>query len=120
VWDYLLPNDGPIFDGLESKEIIYAKDQPEYIPLRTLVSAGPDRKVISRWTLTNEQRKAVAEGADIFLQLLTFGRPLQPILMAVGSGKENPDWVKVCLLDETLPPERDRDDLRSQPDRRHG
>ncbi len=104
-WDYLAPKDGPIFDGLESKEVVYAKNQPEYIPLRTLISAGPDRKAISRWTFTEVQRKAVACGADIFLQMLTFGGPLQPVILAIGSGKESPDWVKVHLLDETLPPD---------------
>jgi hypothetical protein len=100
--DYLLPKDGPVFDGLENKEVVYAKDQPEYLPLRTLVSAGRDTKVISRWTLTEEQRKAVAEGADIFLILFTFGQPLQPIQIAVSDGKDDTDWVRVCLLDEKI------------------
>lgn len=101
MFQYLKPKDGPVFDGLQHKEVVYARIQPQYIPLRTLVSAGADRKVISRWTLTEEQRKAVADGADIFLQLLTFGDPLQPIIMAVGSGTEDQEWVKVCLLNES-------------------
>jgi hypothetical protein len=100
--DYLLPKDGPVFDALENKEVVYAKDQPEYLALRTLVSAGPSRRVISRWTLTEEQRKAVAEGADIFLMLHTFGHPLQPIQMAVSDGKDDVDWVRVCLLNENI------------------
>jgi hypothetical protein len=91
-----------VFYGLEQQEVVYAKNQPEYVPLRTLTSSGPERKVISRWTLTPEQRKAVAEGADIYLQLLTFGAPLQPIVMAVGEGSEDLDWVKVCLLDQKI------------------
>lgn len=87
MFDYLKPKDGPVFDGLEHWEVVYAKNQPEYIPLRTLVSIGPERKVTSRWTLTSEQRKAVADGADIFLTLLTFGDPLQPIQVAVTDDK---------------------------------
>jgi hypothetical protein len=102
MWDYLKPKDGPVVEGLEQREIVYAKNQPEYIPLRTLVSAGADRKVISRWSLTPEQRKAVADGADIYLTLLTFQNPLQPILMTVSDGKLDPDWVRVSLLDESL------------------
>ncbi len=100
MFKYLLPKDGPIFEGLslESKEVIYAKDQPQYIPLRTLVSSGPEKRVISRWTLTDEQRKAVAEGADIFLMLLTFGNPLQPIQIALGDGTEDHQWVENHLL----------------------
>lgn len=102
MFEYLTPKNGPVFDGLEQKEIVYAKSQPEYVPLRTLVSSGPNCRVISRWTLTDEQRKAVAEGADIYLQLYTFGEPLQPIMMAVSDGKVDRDWVRVCLLDESL------------------
>ena len=102
MFDYLDPRDGPVVDGLEQKEIVYAKNQSPYIPLRTLVSSQLDRRVISRWTLTDEQRKAVADGADIFLILLTFGHLLQPIQMAVSDGKLDTDWVKIRLLDETV------------------
>ncbi|HKN69727.1 MAG TPA: hypothetical protein VJX30_01780 [Terriglobales bacterium] len=88
MFEYLEPRDGPVIDGMESQEIVYAADQPEYIPLRTLI--GPDVQmagVVSRWSLTPAQRKLVADGADIFLELSTFGNPLQPIRMAVGDGK---------------------------------
>ena len=100
MFRYLKPNEGPVFDGLESQEVIYAKDQPQYRPLRTLVSKGPERKVISRWTLTAEQRQAIAEGADIFLILLTFWEPLQPIMLATGDGKEDHEWVRISLLND--------------------
>ncbi len=114
MFDYLHPKDGPVFEGLEHREVVYAKDQPEYIPLRTLVSAGPDRKVLSRWTFTDKQREVVAKGADVFLELSTFGKPLQPIRMMVSDGSTNDgcpmdtDWVKVCLLDETVSTGKDR------------
>lgn len=87
MFDYLSPKNGPVIEGLESKEVVYARDQPEYIPLRTLKSDGPMGAVISRWTLTSEQRKAVADGADIFLELSTFHHPLQPIRMAISDGR---------------------------------
>jgi len=102
MFSYLHPRKGPVFDGLEDKEVVYAKEQPQYIPLRTLTSVGPDRKVYSRWTLTDDQRARVADGYDIFLELSTFGHPLQPIRMAIGSGNESSDWIKICLLDETV------------------
>lgn len=106
MFEYLKPKDGPVFDGLEAQEVVYAADQPQYIPLRTLVSAGSERKVISRWTLTPEQRAAIAAGADIFLELWTFGGPLHPIRMMVSDDKTqageplNRDWVRACLLDQ--------------------
>lgn len=94
--NYLNPFDGPVVKGRESEEVIYAKNQPPYKPLRTLVyetypNSG-DIRVMSRWTLTPEQRKEISEGADIYLTLLTFGRPLQPILMAIE--KENNESTK--------------------------
>ncbi len=101
--EYLSPKDGPVFQGLEHKEVVYAKDQPEYIPLRVLVSAGTDKRVISRWRPTDEQRRAIANGEDIYLELSTFGQPLQPIRMFITDDNIDKDWVKVCLLDETLP-----------------
>ena len=87
MFDYLSPKDGPVIDGMESREVVYAKNQPEYIPLRTLPEGGPMGGVVSRWTLTPEQRKLVADGADIFLELSTFHGPLQPIRMGIGDGK---------------------------------
>lgn len=81
---YLSPADRPVVDGLEAHEVVYAKNQPEYNPLRTLRSNTKECRVLSRWSPTPEQRQALAEGADIFLELLTFGNPLQPILMSVG------------------------------------
>ena len=85
--DYLKPKDGPVVEGRESEEIVFAENQPQYIPLRALVyetypSSG-DVRVMSHWTLTPEQRQAVLNGADIYLTCLTFGRPLQPVTMAI-------------------------------------
>jgi hypothetical protein len=105
MFDYLQPRNGPVVDGLEAQEVVYAKDQPEYVPLRTLKSSGRMGAVITRWTLTPEQRKAVAEGADIYLELSTFHQPLQPIRMAVSDGKLDPRWVKMCLLNQRLTPD---------------
>lgn len=105
MFDYLQPRNGPVVDGLEHQETVYAKDQPEYVPLRTLRSNGRMGAVISRWTLTPEQRKAVAEGADIFLELSTFHGPLQPTRVAISDGHLDPRWVRLCLLEQDLTPD---------------
>jgi len=106
MFEYLKPRNGPVVDGLESQEVVYAADQPQYIPLRTLRANGHMGGVISRWTLTPEQRKAVANGADIFLELSTFHEPLQPIRMVVSdtSGDRFVDWFKVCILNQSVEP----------------
>jgi hypothetical protein len=98
MYDFLDPKDGPVVEGMECEEVVYAKNQPEYIPLRTLKSQSGI--VLSRWTLTEEQRKEIASGADIYLELHTFNNPLQPIRMAISDGKLDNDWVRVCIFDE--------------------
>lgn len=81
--EYLQPADRPVVDRLEHEEIIYAKDQPQYVPIRILLSKTPEGCALSRWTLTPEQRAAVAAGNDIFLEILTFGVSLAPMRMSV-------------------------------------
>lgn len=92
--------DGPVIEGMEAEEVVYAKDQPQYLPLRSLVSSGPKGRVISRWTFTPEQRKQIAEGADVLLEVSTGHRPLQPLRVMVSDGQLDPRWVKACLLSE--------------------
>lgn len=79
--------DRPVIAGLEHYETIVALDQPEYIPLRTLqvnLDHSDVRKVFSRWTLTPEQRQAVANGDDILIEQLTFGA-VTPLRVIVGT-----------------------------------
>ena len=94
---YLQPADKSVIDGLESMEIVYAKDQPEYKPLRTL--KAPDGRVFSRWSLTDEQRVEVAAGADIFVQVLTFNEPLQPLSLLVAHEIDPASAVETLGLD---------------------
>jgi hypothetical protein len=76
--------DGPVIPGLEKHETVYAKDQPQYRAFRTLPARNGD-SAIGRFTFTDEQRKAIAGGADIYLEILHFGRPLAPSLLMVMS-----------------------------------
>lgn len=98
MFDYLDPHDGPVVAGLEKHETVYAKNQPQYRSLRTLSGRNGD-SAISRFHLTDAQRKAIAEGADIYLELLHFGGPLAPSLIMVMSEPADTDnfrmWWKV-------------------------
>lgn len=58
-------------------EIVYAKDQPQYIPLPA--ARFEDGTVITRWTLTWRERFQLLIGGSLWLELLTFNKPLQPI-----------------------------------------
>lgn len=92
-FEFMQPADKSIIEQLKDFEVVYARHQPEYIPLRTLKGKTSDVPVLSRWTPTEHQRAALADGADIFLQLLTFGDPLQPILIGVGD-EANPEYFR--------------------------
>jgi hypothetical protein len=65
-------------------EIVFAKDQPEYIPLPAIrVNRDGAETIVTRWKLTDEEREAVASGADLWLEVMTIGQPLQPIRIAM-------------------------------------
>ena len=51
----------------------------------------PAGAVISRWTLTDAERRAIADGEDLFLTVLTFNQRLQPVGLSVGPC----DWTEL-------------------------
>ncbi len=63
------------------QKVVYAKDQPEYIPL-PVISDG--NKVITKWKLTKEEFEEVAITSEIYLELLTFGQPPQPVKLSTN------------------------------------
>uniref|UniRef100_A0A6M3L257 Uncharacterized protein n=1 Tax=viral metagenome TaxID=1070528 RepID=A0A6M3L257_9ZZZZ len=65
----------------EGHNVIYAKDQPEYQPLPVL--KFEDGKVISCWKLSFIEKIKVLFTGKIWLSVLTFNHPLQPLLLEV-------------------------------------
>lgn len=92
MFDYLMASIGPVVDGLEDYEKIYALEQGQYIPLRTLPGENGN-SAITRWELTPLQRQTIAEGADIMLEVIHFGGPLAPVRMMVGKS-DGAEWNK--------------------------
>jgi hypothetical protein len=82
TFDYLSASIGPVVEGLEDYERIYALEQAEYIPLRTLPGEN-GLSAITRWEPTDEQRQSIANGADILLEVFHFGNPLSPVRMMI-------------------------------------
>jgi len=68
---------------------LIAKDQPEYLPLPSVRT--PLAHVITRWELTPEERTAIANGADLFITLLSNGT-ICPMLPTVGPTDWTQDW----------------------------
>lgn len=69
--------------------VTFAKAQPEYLPLpAAIVDRDGAQTVVTRWQFTDEERAAIANGADLYLEMLTFGSPLQPLRFVVGDAPE--------------------------------
>jgi hypothetical protein len=70
----------PVIPSINSDEIIYAKDQPEYLPLPAVKLE--DGTILTRWELSEEEKRLILEQGYIYLEVLTFNRPLQPLRLS--------------------------------------
>lgn len=64
-----------------SKAIVVAEHQEEYRDLPSVRT--PDGYVITRWSLTLEERAAIVRGEDVFVTILSQG-PINPLFVTVG------------------------------------
>lgn len=78
----MTPRDVAPSRPIDGTHVVYAADQPEYLPLP--VWRRESGAVVSRWRLSWRERWAVLLGRDIYLEVLTFGRPLQPLYPTVS------------------------------------
>ena len=65
----------------EFKEVnvIYGENQPEYIPLPAHRTG--DGQAVFCFELDEEERKRITETGELWVSMLTFNQPLQPILI---------------------------------------
>lgn len=68
------------FDGAN---VVFGAKQPEYIPLPAEYRGGKSGEILTCWELTPEELKRVQETGKLWLGVLTFGQPLQPVYLAV-------------------------------------
>ena len=64
-----------------SRALVIAEHQDEYKDLPSVRT--PDGKVITRWSLTNDERAAILRGEDVFLTIWSYGA-INPVLLSVG------------------------------------
>jgi hypothetical protein len=81
----------PVIVGLEQYEIKFGEGQPEYQVLPALRSSTPEHAVMSRWEPT---RQMIANGADIFVSVWTFGNSYPPTLVRVLNKNSSPDYFR--------------------------
>lgn len=72
-------------------EVTLAQDQHEYIELTASVLHFNDgsQGLLTRWRLSEEEKQRLVDGEDLFVTLLTFGQPMQPVHISVG----RPDYL---------------------------
>ena len=63
-----------------SRAIVIAEHQEEFRNIPAIVT--PSSVVISRWEPTDEERRRIANGEDLFLTI--WGTPIRPVLLTVG------------------------------------
>ena len=67
----------PIVPGFDMPTVVYAKDQPQYIPLPAYRT--DDGMVVTRWRGTWKERLRFLLFGDLWLSMLTYNQPLQPV-----------------------------------------
>ena len=70
----------PPIPGMNLPEVVFAKDQPEYVPLPAVV-VDEGTRIITRWQLSFRERLRILFKGNLWLSVLTFGKPLQPVLL---------------------------------------
>lgn len=66
--------------------VVYAKDQPEYLPLPA--HRSKEGEVTTCWELSFLERLKVLWTGRVYLTQLTFNEPLQPVRMSVTNEVE--------------------------------
>ena len=73
------------FDG---SNIVFGVNQPEYEPLPAEFVGKPETGQINTcWELSPDELKQIQETGKIWVSILTFGQPLQPVLVSVDKPK---------------------------------
>jgi hypothetical protein len=84
----------PVFSG--DCECVYAADQPEYTPLPVFRT---EKSVVSRWKLSDAERRHIAAGGDLFIMMVNRGGALLPILPIAA----DPDTALQFMLEAEAP-----------------
>lgn len=63
----------------EGHNVVYAENQPEYNPLPAF--KAENGTIVTCWELTNEDFERIVETRRIYLSVMTFNNPLQPIYL---------------------------------------
>jgi len=85
----------PVIPGVLMDEVVYAADQPEYQPLPAFKCVNG--KILTRWELTEEEKRLITEQGYVYLAVNTFNQPLQPVYLSATppDSIDYVDWNEV-------------------------
>ena len=69
--------------NFEEANVVFGANQPEYKPLPAECRDGKSGEILTCWELSPDELKRVQETGKIWLGVLTFDQPLQPVYVAV-------------------------------------
>lgn len=67
----------------EGVNVQFADEQPEYNALPALHRKDENGTVVTAWQLSDEELEQLRKTKTIYLQVLTFYKPLQPVFLTV-------------------------------------
>ena len=84
----------------KDQTVIFAENQPEYMPLPALRIDTPQGEVVTCWKMTLKERIKVVFTGKIWLSLMSFNKPLTPSFMSVNrkevySRPDDKDFKKI-------------------------
>ncbi len=75
------PRIDPALVPAKSRAVVIAEHQDAYRDLPSVRTPGG--QVITRWTLTDEERKAIFHGEDVYVTILSTGA-INPLFVTIG------------------------------------
>lgn len=111
----------PVVPGVEMDEVIYAADQPQYQPLPAFKCVNG--KILTRWELSEDEKRLVVEQGYLYLAVNTFNQPLQPVYLSATppDSIDYVDWddvpenVTASRIEQPISENRETAGDRSQP-----
>ena len=68
--------------NFEESDVIYGENQPEYWPLPAKLGNRKVGEIHTCWELTPEELQEIQKTGVIWLSILTFHNPLQPVALS--------------------------------------
>jgi hypothetical protein len=75
------------------KHVVFAENQPEYLPLPAVISEINPNVTVTEWELDKDEKSILNAGGHLFLQQMNFGQPLQPVNLQVHFEERGPTIV---------------------------